>query len=84
MVQLITFSTDMMPIWNIWINYYINKIRPEFFYDLVDYVSRFSKNNVKSVIHISNFVKENCWFKKKGINEYVIYPSVINNIPYSK
>jgi len=29
-VHLITFSTDMMPIWNIWINYYIIKIRPEF------------------------------------------------------
>jgi len=29
-VQLITFSTDMMPIWDIWINYYIIKIGPEF------------------------------------------------------
>jgi len=31
-VQLITFSTDMMPIWDIWINYYIIKIGPEFLY----------------------------------------------------
>jgi len=36
------------------------------------------------VIYISNFVKENYWFKKKRDIEYVIYPSVINNIPDSK
>ena len=34
--------------------------------------------------YVSNFVKENCRLKKKGINEYVIYPSIIDEIPDSK
>ena len=51
------------------------------YYALVDYISRFGKNNIRIVIYISKFVKENYKFKKKGIKEYVIYPTVIKDIP---
>ena len=54
------------------------------YYSLIDYVSRFGKNNTRLIIYVSNFAKENCRLKKKGINEYVIYPSIIDDIPDSK
>jgi len=54
------------------------------YYSLIDYVSRFGKNNTRLMIYVSNFMKENYRLKKKGINEYVIYPSIIDDIPDSK
>ncbi len=66
-----------------------NELTPRFnllfkYYSLIDYFSRFGKNNTRLIIYVSNFVKENCRLKKKGINEYVIYPSIIDDIPDSK
>ncbi|MGC9193758.1 MAG: glycosyltransferase [Thermoplasmata archaeon] len=51
------------------------------YYAIVDYISRFGKNNIKLVIYISEYVRSKYKFKKQGIKEYVVYPSVIDKIP---
>ncbi len=51
------------------------------YHSFFDLVSRMGRNNLKMVIYVSQFVKNNCKVEKDGLKEYTIYPINLKSLP---
>ena len=49
--------------------------------NVIDWLSRAGKNNLRIVVYASNYTKRKYKINKKDIKEYVVYPSTIEKIP---